>query len=519
MSAPLNPADIAREAFRRLATRRMLPTPDAYRNIYYEVAGTDPRPEADIMLERFVKQIAAARRDALPAQAAISEAISEQDWRSCEQHLQQLAHLLQPSHLPVVTAVRGNPALPVKPFAVGDAEATLRDLLVRLLGETVASLLQDAPGLASEAASIAETIRKSPAGALPANGSSRIKQLDYRIELRNGDMAYQQALLLDLLRLLLENVNELVEDDRWLVGQIANIQEILAGPLDAITLKEALRNLKEIIFKQGVLKHSLREAKTAFKSMMLTFIDRAGTLADTTDDYHRKMDGLAQKISQTDSINALNTLLDEVMQETRAIQSEAMLSRDAMVMARNNAQRTEARIQSLEQQLVQMSELAHEDHLTGSLNRRGMEDLLDREMARVDRSGGSLCIALLDLDDFKRINDTHGHATGDRVLVHLVKVVKETLRAMDVIARFGGEEFLIVLPDTPLDAATATITRVQRELTKQIFLRNDERLLITFSAGVAIRAPLEDKPAFIKRADQALYLAKAAGKNRVAVAP
>jgi diguanylate cyclase len=100
-------------------------------------------------------------------------------------------------------------------------------------------------------------------------------------------------------------------------------------------------------------------------------------------------------------------------------------------------------------------------------------------------------------------------------LIHLVRVVKDTLRAMDVIGRFGGEEFMIVLPETVLDDAVAAVTRVQRELTKQIFMYNNERRLITFSAGVALRKEGEDRESLVKRADEAAYQAKRAGKNRV----
>ena len=102
-----------------------------------------------------------------------------------------------------------------------------------------------------------------------------------------------------------------------------------------------------------------------------------------------------------------------------------------------------------------MSELVREDQLTGSLNRRGLDDVFERERARADRRGTPLCIAMLDLDDFKRLNDTYGHLAGDDALSHLVKVVKDTLRSMDVIARFGGEEFLILLPETTVEAAAA----------------------------------------------------------------
>ena len=134
---------------------------------------------------------------------------------------------------------------------------------------------------------------------------------------------------------------------------------------------------------------------------------------------------------------------------------------------------------------------------------------------RADRRGTPLCAAMLDLDNFKKLNDTYGHSAGDEALVHLVRIVKQTLRSIDVIARYGGEEFLIVMPETTLDEAAMAMTRVQRELTTHFFSANDQRLFITFSAGVALRAPRETQDATIKRADAAMYEAKKTGKNRV----
>ncbi len=144
--------------------------------------------------------------------------------------------------------------------------------------------------------------------------------------------------------------------------------------------------------------------------------------------------------------------------------------------------------------------------------------MFEREVARSERRSTPLCIAILDLDDFKRLNDTYGHIAGDGALKHLVKIVKETLRSMDVIARFGGEEFLILLPETAVEAATATMTRLQRELTRHFFMHENEKLLITFSAGVALRRPNGAQTELVKRADQAMYTAKKTGKNRVVVA-
>jgi diguanylate cyclase len=138
-----------------------------------------------------------------------------------------------------------------------------------------------------------------------------------------------------------------------------------------------------------------------------------------------------------------------------------------------------------------------------------------REVARAQRGGTQLCIALLDIDNFKFFNDTYGHHVGDTALQHLAKVIQQTLRPTDIAARFGGEEFVILLPDTSLDEAIGAVSRLQRALTKQFFLGNNERLLITFSAGISVFKESEDQVAVLNRADQAMYLAKKSGKNRV----
>ena len=270
-----------------------------------------------------------------------------------------------------------------------------------------------------------------------------------------------------------------------------------------------------MIYKQGILKHSLSEARNTLKTMMISFIDRLGDIAVSTGHYHQKMAQYSQKISQAKHIGELSNVMDEVLRETKTIEEEARNSRDQMLAARKEAEEAEGRVHELEKKLEQMSEQVREDQLTGSLNRRGLDDAFERESARADRRGMPLCVALLDLDNFKALNDTYGHFAGDEALIHLVRIVKETLRPTDVIARFGGEEFLILLPETKIEDAIQTMMRVQRALTKHFFMYKNEQILITFSAGVAQRQPEEDQDAVTNRADAAMYRAKKAGKNRV----
>jgi diguanylate cyclase len=520
-----NPAEIAREAFRRLATRRMAPTPQNYTIIYNEIAGIGEAPaaaatpapaaapaEPDEALSAMLATFAGKLHD-MPGELhdygrRFQRAAATRDWDGYARALSQLVdkHVRKASSIELVGA------------AESPETKQLREMLSRTLTFAVASLLDGAPALVAEAESLGAGVKTATTEQALGECAVRLKQLCYQIDIKNGDIAEQQDLLLRLFKLLLENVSELVDEDSWIRGQIDAVQHLIAGPLDPRALEDATRSLKEVIYKQGQLKHSLSDVKGTVKNMMMTFIDRLSSVATSTGDFHEKIGGFSEQISHADNIVDLHKILDEVLRETRTIQTEALQARDRMILARQEVQEAEQRIHSLEAKLQHMSELVREDQLTGSLNRRGLDDVFERETARSDRRGTPLCVALLDLDDFKRLNDTYGHQAGDNALKHLVKIVKETLRTMDVIARFGGEEFLILLPETTVEAASQTMTRLQRELTRHFFLHENEKLLITFSAGVALRQPNEEQAALVRRADQAMYEAKKTGKNRVVVA-
>lgn len=525
----LSAAEIAREAFRQLAVRRITPTPDAYRSIYDEISGIPAKPNAEaILLAMADTFVASGPNEVADFSLRLQRAAKANDWTAFSQQLTQLmeqhAALAATAVTPAAAASATTPPPVTKPVSgietvdSNSSEEFLRDLLSRTLSLAVASLLQNTPDLLKIAEDLAVAVKEAKTRADLEDVAALLKQLCFKIEMKAGDMSEQQELLLRLFKLLLENIDELQEDDSWLSGQLDTVQKLLSGPINHVALEDATRSLKEVIYKQGILKHSLSEAKAKVKSMMITFIDRLTAIASSTSEYHEKMNGYSQKISQAPDIISLSDIIDDVMRDTRHAQVEALRSRDEMLAAQQKVQEAENRIHQLEAELEQMSELVREDQLTGSLNRRGLDDVFEREVARADRRKAALCIALLDLDDFKRLNDKHGHQAGDEALIHLVRVVKDTLRTMDVIGRFGGEEFMLVLPDTPLEAAMQTVTRVQRELTKRIFMYRHERVLVTFSAGVALRKDGEDQQGLLKRADDALYKAKHAGKNRVVAA-
>lgn len=423
---------------------------------------------------------------------------------------------------PATEAAHGTEtAADVKALAAGadalskDNFKLLREMLAQTLETGVVPRLTQFPDLAGEANQLALAVRAAESAAALDKQAKALKQFWIKLELRGESDAVILDGLLKLLKLLVDNISELTLDDQWLHGQIAVVQEIISHPLNPRVIYDAERSFKEVIYKQGALKQGLNEAKTTLKHMVASFIDRLGEMSSSTSDYHKKIEGYSEQISKTEDINQLNRILEGLMRDTRGMQLDMQRSRDEMEETRKRIEASERKVKELEAELDKATSLVHEDFLTGTLNRRGMEDAFEREFARAERFNTPLCVGLLDIDHFKRLNDTYGHDAGDDALIHLVRVVKETLRPTDVIARFGGEEFVIILPETGVEEGVKTMTRLQRALTKKFFLHNNEKLLITFSAGVALHMPGELPDAIIARADQALYKAKAAGRNRV----
>lgn len=182
------------------------------------------------------------------------------------------------------------------------------------------------------------------------------------------------------------------------------------------------------------------------------------------------------------------------------------------IRARLRTQRNE-----LEAALTRIQELATRDALTGLPNRRHITDLFAQMARSAERTGSPLTVCLLDLDHFKRINDTYGHKAGDTVLKRFADTATGALRDSDVLARWGGEEFLVLLPDTPAHKADQSMTRVRAALAQLRLVAASDAAKVTFSAGLAQFRPGESIEHAVERADFALYRAKSEGRNRCVI--
>ncbi|OBS08726.1 GGDEF domain-containing protein [Acidihalobacter prosperus] len=212
----------------------------------------------------------------------------------------------------------------------------------------------------------------------------------------------------------------------------------------------------------------------------------------------------------------LHSLTDDLL-TLRGLGEDAMAQSDeAAEDLRERLRVLEAERDQLSQRLAQTHREARIDMLTSLPNRRALDERLEEEAARADRNGDVFAIALVDVDHFKQINDRYGHASGDRALQIIAKLLRMKLRRSDVLGRWGGEEFLVLFPATTLEAAREIAERVRAALSAAPTHFKGEQVRLTASFGLAVWGGEKDAvPALVERADKALYAAKQAGRDAV----
>jgi len=524
MAPQKQPADIAREAIRRLASLRLPPTPENFRQAYADVSGEALPAEANWpdVLRPLMKQWDAYQAGLTQSRKReMLERVLINFGHDPRQLQDKLAALARTWSEGAIAAEAGG----AEPAAVGDAGVTPTgdtepggcQSLLRALADNLRRLADDCepiwPELARRASDLSRDIGGSPR--LEAAQYESWSALWRELLAHVGDDHELSAGLKRLMGLLFLNIGELVGDEAWLSGQFAAMENLMAGDIQPEALLQAERGLRELAFKQGVLKGSLDEARARLKTLVNTFIDRVGEMSQSAEGYQARIGEYSEKIGQARDITELGDLMGGLTADVGGLRDALRQNHGELLAARTQAEQAENRIRELEKELAQVSNLVREDQLTGALNRRGMDEAFARELARADRLGESLCIGLLDIDHFKKLNDGLGHQAGDAALRHLARVIRDLLRPTDTLARYGGEEFLILLPNTGIAEAERILQRIQRELTRQFFLHDNERVLITFSAGVAQRREGEGESALLARADAAMYEAKAHGRNRV----
>ena len=312
-----------------------------------------------------------------------------------------------------------------------------------------------------------------------------------RERLRGGLNWYELVPLLDDLAVLVLAVTD--SGQREFAGYLKQLNERLAAFLG--TLTEAHEGYSESVESARNFNQELREQVSGLQASVQEAVD----LPSLKRALEQRLDGL------------LNTVGDhqrqrEGREEEVAVRLKALSQRVAEM---------EQEAQGFRDHLEEQRQKALTDPLTGLANRAGWAERLELEVARWRRYGGELLLAVLDIDHFKRINDGYGHLAGDKVLKIIAGELVKRLRKTDFLARFGGEEFVLLVPSTPLEGGQQLLETLRGAIESCPFHFRGEPVTITLSAGLTAFLPGESGETAFGRADQALYRAKREGRNRV----
>ena len=328
--------------------------------------------------------------------------------------------------------------------------------------------------------------------------------------------------LVDQLALLVseltDGLGDFAEDDAWVRGQAEVMRAELEGGLSARGVRSVGDLLRRTREQQNRLRAERAQAREALKQMIHRMLQDIGELGEHTGRFQDSVGRYAEVIGQADSLESLAGAVREMVEESRAVHALVAGTQQRLHDEHQRATEMAERVRALEDEIRRLSDEVHTDQLTQVANRRGLLAQFENERARVERGGTALAVGLLDIDNFKKLNDTLGHQTGDEALKFLARRVGEALRPSDTLARYGGEEFVVLLPETPVEEAQVVLTRLQRTLSAELFMHEGRQTFVTFSAGVTPWRPGEPLEATLQRADEALYEAKRTGKNRTCIA-
>ncbi|MGM9483881.1 GGDEF domain-containing protein [Roseateles sp. NT4] len=321
-----------------------------------------------------------------------------------------------------------------------------------------------------------------------------------------------------LCRELSGSLVDLAEDDSWARGQAEAMNNTLAQGLSGRGVRTVSELLAGTRDRQRALRDERSRARDALKGLIQRMLTELGELGQHTDRFQNNVGRYADAIEQADTLESLAGTVREMVEESRSVQSLVSQTQQRLTLEHDRAAALTQRVDELEGELRRLSNEVHTDQLTQVANRRGLIQAFGIEQAKAERESTRVALALLDIDNFKKLNDSLGHHAGDIALKSLAERTQASLRPGDMVARYGGEEFVLMLPNTPLDEAQQVLVRLQRSLSSALFNHEGKDVFVTFSAGVTLYRAGETLEQALDRADVALYEAKHTGKNRACIA-
>lgn len=556
------PAQLAKAALRRLALARQEPTPENYARAYQAERGGAPSPSGSeavadanawaTLIERtmrglerggrqwttarkkdsLLRVLGGSRSDARRLQQRLGQLLTSWDTDSPDGAASDFVALDETTAVPTASAPTPLDRLTIEPVNVAVSAPTLGpDLsawprVAADLGATVQAAL---PASEVRGREVAERLaalqaRLGPEGPAALRDEITDACIDIQRVLQHRHHLLGQ--LGELARELADGLVDLSEDDSWVQGQCSVMREQLFDSEAGLTAR-AVRSVTELLHgtrdRQRTLRQERTAAREALKASIHQMLDEIAALGAQTGRFSARMGDYAEAIDAADSLESLAGTVRDMVTESRAVAEGVSQTQQRLVSEHDRASQMQTRVAELEAEIQRLSNEVSTDPLTQVANRRGLMQAFEVERARGERDAidgrPALAVALMDIDNFKKLNDRFGHASGDEALKFLSRRVSEALRPGDTLARYGGEEFVVLLPATPIDEAKQVLTRLQRTLSAELFMSDAQgQVFVTFSAGVTPYRNGERLEQALERADEALYEAKRTGKNRTCLA-
>ncbi len=504
-------SELARETLRQLALHRLPPTPENYTRLYEREAG-QPGPASFPQTQ--LRHIHALLPAQTPAQRRLHEqlgaAIERSDWQGMQQAiaayanagLQQSAAQAQTVELPLPPAIEALPdELAQQLVRRFEALAPLLDLQGEKTGQLHAQLM--------------ELLQSPPVDARTL--ARRLHDQHYQLSFSVADQLQVQQLLQELLQALVQHLAQDPDSGAWLAPQLVALEQAIAPPLAPEPLASARRELQNLLHRRLQLQEGVSAAQEALKAMLSGFVQHLAQITRSHETLGAQMEEAARQLDGVQRLEDAAPLLQQVLEAARTMASASRVAQQELQALRESADAREAQIRAMQQELDEAARRARHDALTGQLNRLGLAEALDREVARAHRHGQPLSVALLDMDGMRALNAEHGHAAGDAALTHLARLARQTLRPEDTIARHEGQAFALLLPQAQEAAGVQAMQRLLTSL-QQAPLPQQPTLALSFSAGVAQLQGHENGMDVLRRADTAMLQAKERGKASIAAA-
>ena len=314
-----------------------------------------------------------------------------------------------------------------------------------------------------------------------------------------------------LLVVCLDGISQMVSQKEALYSALKTLCDVVRKATRPKPLAGMGKDIEDF-FKRQILENKFRETKNeTVKQIVLDLSETIKQISSTADGFDHKMEKSMEGIQAASNIEDILALKDGIIEEIVKVRVNSQSLKSAVSEYKKTTQ-------SLSVKLEETEAKALVDSLTNVLNRNAYNMKIIQMMREFSQTKNYFCLLVLDIDHFKKFNDTYGHKAGDRVLKSVAASVQDSLRASDLVFRYGGEEFVVILNGTQGDNAFKLAEKIRKGVEKEYFIDKEKKLKVTISLGVACVTEGETELELFERADKAMYVAKRKGRNRVELA-